>query len=261
MDLGLDQKIMIVSGGARGIGAAICQSLSEEGAIPVILDIRDEEGKQMVNDLKLKGKDSYFIHTDLLNPSEIQMAVKKIIEKYGRLHGLVNNAGTNDGVGLESGNVKGFRESIEKNLTHYFILAQECLPHLKKHEGTIVNIASKVAVTGQGGTSGYAAAKGAQLALTREWAVELLKYDIRVNAILPAEVMTPMYREWIETFEQPGQKLEQIQNKIPLGKRMTTPGEIASMAIFLLSDKSSHITGQYIFVDGGYAHLDRGLNT
>ena len=124
-----------------------------------------------------------------------------------------------------------------------------------------MNIASKTAITGQGGTSGYASAKGAILALTREWAVELLPYSIRVNAIVPAEVMTPLYKQWLETFPDPEQKLKAIIAKIPLGKRMTLPEDIAAMAVFLLSSKAGHITGQHIFVDGGYTHLDRALTS
>jgi L-fucose dehydrogenase len=122
-----------------------------------------------------------------------------------------------------------------------------------------VNIASKTAVTGQGGTSGYASSKGAVLALTREWAVELLEYGIRVNAIVPAEVMTPLYRQWLDTFPDPEAKRQSILSKIPLEKRMTTPDEIAAMVLFLISSRASHITGQHLFVDGGYVHLDRAL--
>src|SRR5262249_48755885 len=130
---------------------------------------------------------------------------------------------------------------------------------LKKSQGCVVNIASKVAVTGQGGTSGYAAAKGAILALTREWAIDLLPYGIRVNSIVPAEVMTPLYQQWLATIPNPQQKLKEIEAKIPLGKRMTRPEEIAATVLFLISAQASHITGQHIFVDGGYVHLDRSL--
>jgi L-fucose dehydrogenase len=122
-----------------------------------------------------------------------------------------------------------------------------------------VNIASKTAITGQGDTSGYASSKGAILALTREWAVELAPYGIRSNAVVPAEVMTPLYRSWLQTFPDPEEKLAGIVARIPLGKRMTTPDEIASMVTFLISAKASHITGQHLFVDGGYVHLDRAL--
>ena len=119
-------------------------------------------------------------------------------------------------------------------------MAHAALPALKASRGSILNIASKVAMTGQGGTSGYAAAKGAQLALTREWAIELLPYGIRVNAILPAEVDTPLYASWLKTFDDPAAKLASIVKNIPLEHRMTTPDEIAATAVFLLSPRSSH---------------------
>src|SRR5581483_7903561 len=123
-----------------------------------------------------------------------------------------------------------------------------------------VNIASKTAITGQGGTSGYASSKGAILALTREWAAELLDYGIRANAIVPAEVMTPLYRQWLSTFSKPEEKLQSILSKIQLDKRMTSPEEIAAMAAFLISARAGHITVQHIFVDVGYVHLDRALS-
>jgi len=114
-------------------------------------------------------------------------------------------------------------------------------------------------MTGQGGTSGYTSSKGAILALTRDWAAELLPYGIRVNALVPAEVMTPLYKQWLSTFPNPEEKLKHIVSKIPLGKRMTQPEEIAAMVLFLISSQASHITGQHVLVDGGYVHLDRAL--
>jgi L-fucose dehydrogenase len=171
----------------------------------------------------------------------------------------VNNAGANDKVGLEGGTPDEFIASLKRNLVHYYTLAHHALPALKKSKGTIVNVSSKVAVTGQGGTSGYAASKGAIFALTREWAAELLPYGIRVNNVVPAEVMTPLYRHWLDTFPNPEAKLADIVSKIPLEKRMTKAEEIAAMVVFLLSSKSGHTTGQHLFVDGGYVHLDRAL--
>ena len=172
----------------------------------------------------------------------------------------MNNAGVNDGVGLEKGSVEGFVESLNKNLVHYYALAHYALEGLKRTKGAIVNISSKVALTGQGNTSGYAAGKGAQLALTREWAAELLEYNIRVNAVLPAEVMTPQYQRWVATLGDPEAELKGITDQIPLGNRMTQASEIAAATVFLLSPtQSAHTTGQHIVVDGGYVHLDRAL--
>ena len=256
MDLQLQDKVILVSGGAKGIGGAISRGLIEEGAIPVIIDPSDMEGKQLVD--LAKGK-ALHLKKRLFSPADAEGVVQEVLSKYGRIDGLVNNAGTNDGVGLEKGSPEAFLQSVEKNVGHYYFLAHYALDALKKSKGTILNISSKTAVTGQGNTSGYVAAKGAQLALTREWAVELLPYHIRVNAIVPAEVYTPMYATWIQSFPNPEGKLDEISRRVPLQNRMTTAEEIANMALFLLSQKASHITGQHIFVDGGYTHLDRAL--
>jgi NAD(P)-dependent dehydrogenase (short-subunit alcohol dehydrogenase family) len=142
---------------------------------------------------------------------------------------------------------------------HYYLMAHYALPALKASKGSIVNISSKTADTGQGGTSAYAASNGGRNALTREWAVELLKYGIRVNSVIVAECWTPLYERWIETLPNPQEKLAAITANIPLENRMTTAEEIANMTVFLLSERSSHTTGQLIYVDGGYVHLDRAL--
>ncbi|KPQ14041.1 MAG: 2-keto-3-deoxy-L-fuconate dehydrogenase [Algoriphagus marincola HL-49] len=255
MDLLLKDKVILISGGAKGIGAAISKYLIEEGGIPVIID-PSPEGEEIL--LLANGKGLH-IPIRLEHPKDAKKAVELTIDKFGSINGIVNNAGANDGVGLENGNPETFAKSVSKNLQHYFDLVHFSVPYLKKSQGSIVNISSKTAITGQGGTSGYVAAKGAQLALTREWAVELLPYQIRVNAVIPAEVMTPLYEKWLSSFPDPDKKLQEISNRIPLGNRMTTPGEIASTVLFLLSEKSAHTTGQHIYVDGGYTHLDRAL--
>jgi NAD(P)-dependent dehydrogenase (short-subunit alcohol dehydrogenase family) len=256
MDLQLQDKIILVSGGAKGIGGAISRGLIEEGAIPVIIDPSDTEGKELVD--FAKGK-ALHLKKRLFSAADAQEVVQETLATFGRIDGLVNNAGTNDGVGLEKGSPEDFLQSVEKNVGHYYFLAHYALEALKRSKGVILNISSKTAVTGQGNTSGYVAAKGAQLALTREWAVELLPYHIRVNAIVPAEVYTPMYATWIQSFPNPEEKLDEISRRVPFQNRMTTASEIANMALFLLSEKASHITGQHVFVDGGYTHLDRAL--
>ena len=255
MDLELKNKVVMVTGGAKGIGAAIVKAAAAEGAIPVIVDRDVEAG----NRLRSQVPASDLIIAELSAAEGSYSVIQKAIEKHGRLDALVNNAGVNDKVGLEHGSPEQYVESLGRNLLHYYNLAHFALPHLKKSRGCIVNISSKTAVTGQGGTSGYASSKGAILALTREWAAELLGYGIRVNAVLPAEVMTPLYRQWLDTFSNPEEKLKTILAKIPLQQRMTQPEEIAAMVVFLLSARAGHITGQHLFVDGGYVHLDRAL--
>lgn len=259
MNLQLRDKVIIVTGGAKGIGEGIVRVLAAEGAITVIIGRNEDDNLKLCNELSANVTGIFQVAVELNNPEECEKAVNEVIKKYGRIDGLVNNAGQNDGVGLENGNYEKFMLSLHKNLIHYYLMAHFALPELKKQKGSIVNISSKTAETGQGNTSAYAASNGGRNALTREWAVELLPYGIRVNAIVVAECWTPLYEKWIQTLQNPDEKLREITSRIPLENRMTTKEEIANMVAFLLSEKSSHTTGQLIHVDGGYVHLDRAL--
>jgi L-fucose dehydrogenase len=261
MDLQLNNKVIIVTGGAKGIGLGISKVLAAEGVIPFIIGRNEEDNMAAVKEIEMAaGSKAKYVTAELIKPEECERAVKQVVAESGRIDGIVNNAGVNDGVGLETGNYEAFMSSLHKNLVHYYLTAHFALPELKKTKGAIVNIGSKTAETGQGNTSAYAASNGGRNALTREWAVELLKYGIRVNAVIVAECFTPLYQTWIKTFDSPDEKLKLITNKIPFGKRMTTAEEIANTVAFLLSEKSSHTTGQLIYVDGGYTHLDRAID-
>jgi L-fucose dehydrogenase len=259
LDLQLKDKVIIVTGGAKGIGAAIVRACAAEGAIPVVVDRDAEAGKHLQSDLQNSDTKCAVINVDLEVAENCGRAIEQTLAKFGQVDALVNNAGRNDKVGLESGSVAEDVASLNRNLVHYYSMAHYALPHLKRSRGAIVNIGSKTAVTGQGSTSGYASSKGAVMALTREWAAELLPCGIRVNTVVPSEVMTPLYRSWLDTFPNPEEKLATILTKIPLDQRMTTVDEIAATVVFLISPKSSHTTGQHLFVDGGYVHLDRAL--
>jgi L-fucose dehydrogenase len=260
MDLGLKDKVIIVTGGGAGIGAGISRACLDEGARVVVLGRRSDNVRQFMAEMESAHADCHLVEAQLEDTTRCGGAIAEIEERFGSIYGLVNNAGINDGVGLENGSVDRFVQSLQKNLIHYYALAHFALPALKRSQGSIVNISSKVALTGQGNTSGYAASKGAQLALTREWAAELLPHNIRVNAVLPAEVMTPLYRRWLDTLGDPDAELKRITDKIPLGRRMTLASEIAAASVFLLSPtQSGHTTGQHLIVDGGYVHLDRAL--
>lgn len=260
MNLQLNNKVIIVTGGAKGIGLGISKVLAGEGAIPFIIGRSEADNMEAVKAIEATGGQAKYVTAELTNPTDCAMAVQQVITQCGRIEGVVNNAGVNDGVSLENGNYESFVASLHKNLIHYFLIAHYALPELKKSKGAIVNIGSKTAETGQGGTSAYAACNGGRNALTREWAVELLPYNIRVNAVIVAECFTPLYETWIKTFDNHQEKLQQITKKIPLENRMTTAEEIANMVAFLLSEKSSHTTAQLIHVDGGYTHLDRAIS-
>jgi L-fucose dehydrogenase len=259
MNLGLKEKVIIVSGGGRGIGEGIANVLATEGAYVAIIDRNENDNQKTIEKIQATGGQAWSFVAELTQPEQCKKAVDEVVKMFGRIDGLVNNAGINDGVGLENGGYEKFIQSLHNNLIHYYLLAHHALPFLKESKGVIVNISSKTAETGQGGTSAYAAANGGRNALTREWAVELLKYGIRVNSVIVSECYTPMYEEWIKSLPNPEETLQKIKEKIPLGKRMTTTEEIANMVAFLLSKKSSHTIGQLIHVDGGYVHLDRAL--
>ncbi|MGB8817803.1 MAG: SDR family oxidoreductase [Rhizobiaceae bacterium] len=258
MDLGLQGKVIIVTGGAAGIGGAISETLAQEGAIPVIF-ARSQPTPEFLARIAALSPNAGWVRVDLSNDDQCRDAVAQARKQWGRIDGLVNNAGTNDGVGLEAG-PEAFRVSLDQNLVHYYLLVHLLQDDLKAAKGAIVNISSKTAVTGQGNTSAYVAAKAAQLGLTREWAAAFAPYGVRVNAVIPAEVMTPMYERWINSMDDPASRLKEITERIPLGGRMTEAAEIAAATVFALSPRSGHTTGQWLFVDGGYTHLDRSLS-
>mgnify|MGYP006272652919 CR=1 FL=1 len=256
MDLQLAGKVVLVTGGSKGIGLGIVKSFLSEGAKVANVNRSAEDGRQLEVESAKRGQDCYFIQADLSDVSACQRAVDATVTRYGRLDVLVNNAGVNDGVGLDAG-PDAFLASLQRNLLHVYAMAHYALPHLKQSQGCIINIGSKVSVTGQGGTSGYAASKGGLNALTREWALDLAQDGIRVNAVIPAEVWTPLYENWLDTMPDPLGTRRAIEDMIPFGQRFTTCEEIADTVVFVASPKSSHTTGQILFVDGGYTHFDR----
>jgi len=257
MELGLKEKIIVVTGGGSGIGASVVDKLSLIGATPVIFD-KSKPDDTFYEIIEKRCPKAIWKTLELCDDKDCKHAVQDILNKLSRIDGLVNNAGINDAVGIGAG-PNEFRKSLDRNLVHYYTMANLCIKELIKTKGAIVNVSSKVVLTGQSGTSAYAAAKGGILALTREWAAEHAGRGLRVNAVIPGEVMTPMYEKWLEGFKTPNEKLKQITSRIPLEKRMTKVEELAMPIVFLLSQWAGHITGQFLLVDGGYSHLDRAL--
>ena len=257
MDLHLKDKVVIVTGGGAGIGSGISQVLAEEGAVPIILG-RSALTPEFEAQMRALQPRFEFHALDLRDEAAMRRVVDDVIARHGALHGLVNNAGVNDHISLEAGPTP-FVESLERNLLHVYTLTHLCAPHLRQTSGAIVNIGSKTSLTGQGDTSGYIAAKGALLGLTREWAVALRHEGVRVNAVVVAECWTPLYEREMAKFPDPAATRAAIEKRIPLGQRMTTTREIADTVVFTLSDRASHTTGQWLVVDGGYTHLDRAI--
>ena len=242
MDLQLKGKVVLITGGGSGIGSGISLRLAAEGAIPVILG-RSPLTKEFTSEMEAITNNYEFIQIDLNEADKIKSIVDSVAKKYGGIYAVVNNAGANDNKAIEETTWQEFEKSLHGNLTHYYEL-----------------VGSKTALTGQGKTSAYAAAKGAILGLTREWAAAFLPYGVRSNAIVVSECWTPLYANWIKTFDNPEERKKVITDKIPFERRFTTIEEIANTAVFVISSLSSHTTGQWIYVDGGYVHLDRALS-
>ena len=255
MDLELTGKVVIVTGGAKGIGAATVEAFAEEGSRVAVVDRDAESGAALAASL---GSSVQFIEADLSESEACRRAVEQTVSAFGGVDVLVNNAGFNDGLGLDTP-PEEFMTSVRSNLLHVYAMTHHALPHLQTGPGCIVNLGSKVSVTGQGRTSGYAAAKGAVNALTREWALALAPEGVRVNCVLPAECLTDQYERFFQSQPNPAAAQQAIGNLVPLGQRLTTPEEIAHTIVFLASPRSSHTTGQLVFVDGGYTHFDRAV--
>lgn len=257
MDLRLDNKVVVITGGLKGIGGGITLSLAKEGAIPLIISrSQNSSFEKQLGQFK-----NYKVYTfDLKDYEKIPNLVNEILQDFPNIYALVNNAGMNDNLSIEEHGINEVIESYKNNLFHYYELTRCLLPSIKENQGNILNIVSKTGITGQGKTSAYASAKAAQMGLTREWACAFAKDGVRVNAIAPAEVMTPLYEKWLQNFSNPQDQYNAIASKIPLGKRFTSIEEIADFATFIISPRSSHTTGQIFHIDGGYVHLDRALN-
>jgi NAD(P)-dependent dehydrogenase (short-subunit alcohol dehydrogenase family) len=256
MDLELRNQVVLITGGARGIGAATVGAFAAEGARVAFVDRDEPSGTALA--YRLPG--SVFLHADLTDDAACARVVAEALGAFGRLDVLVNNAGVNDKVALED-SPAAFLESLRRNLIHVFAVTHYARAALVAARGVIINISSKVSVTGQGRTSGYAAAKGAVNALTREWALALAPDGIRVNTVVPAECDSDQYERWFQSQPDPEAARGRVARLVPLGKRLTHPEEVADAILWLSSARSSHITGQLLYVDGGYTHLDRAATS
>jgi L-fucose dehydrogenase len=214
MELCLQNKVIVITGNGKGNTENLIRVLSDEGAILVIVGRNVYNHLNLKQEIEISGSKVILVEAELGHPAECENAVRNIIQKYGCIDGLVNDAGVNEGMGLDLSGI--FLQCIQKNLVHYYLMTHFVLPYLKKTKGAIVNVSFILTETDQGNSAVYTVSTGGINALTREWAVELLKYGIRVNSVI-------------------------VKECVP---------EIANVVAFLLSQKSSHTTGQLIRYSG-----------
>lgn len=258
MNLGLKDKVVIVTGGTKGIGAGIVRSMAAEDAIVICVNRSGPEGPQMEEEIAAKGQRMKYIAAELTDIAECKRVIDFVKEEYGRIDVIVNNAGGNNQIGLDA-EPEVFLRGMQDNLVHYFALVHYAHDELIKNKGNIVNIGSHVSITGQGKTSAYVAAKGAINGLTREWAAYFCDKGVRVNCVVPGSVWTNSYVKWAAMFPDPAERRRQAEQNIPFGRRMTTVEEFADVVVFVASERAGHLTGEIILNDGGYSRLDRVL--
>lgn len=252
-------KVCVVTGGARGIGAAIAYRLGLEGCSVAILDIDKAAGEYRINEFKSKGIEAIFIHADVSNEDQVSKAMDLVYRKYSSLNILVNNAGVGySGKYLEEQTFEEWRRIIDVNLTGAWLCSKYAVKYMKKTGGVIINIASTRAFQSEPNTEPYSASKGGLIALTHSLAISLARYRIRVLAISPGWIDTSVWQVPSAT-----QKLTPLDHAWHPTGRVGKPEDIASLVAFLASDEASWITGINIIIDGGVStkmvYLDENI--
>lgn len=249
-------RVVIITGGASGIGQGCAEVFHGEGGRVVILDRDQTAGRKLADELNQIADDrAHFIGCDVANASQLINAISQAASRWQRLDCLINNAGIHPpDTPIEQTDDQLLHDVFQVNFVSTFTASRTALPLLKPHVGSIINMSSMTAVLGQKNSTAYSASKGAQLSLTKSLALEAAPFGVRVNAVLPGNVDTPLMRSWAATLSDPNEALAKIAALQPLG-RMASPQEIGRVCLFLATEDASFITGQGLHVDGG-ASLD-----
>ncbi len=249
-------RTVVITGGSRGIGAGCVNVFAREGAKVALLDICLEEGQRLADQWNSTGPGQVHVfHCDARDTQRIPAVIDEVAAHFGQIDCLINNVGVHPpATMIDDTRLEDVEALLRVNFLSTFAASKAAIPYLRKTRGTIVIMSSMTAVLGQHQSSAYAATKGAQLSLTKALAVELGPQGIRVNAILPSNVDTPLMRDWAATLPDPESALRRVSELQVLG-RMADPEEIGRVSLFLATEDSSFVTGQGIEVEGG-ASLD-----
>jgi len=249
----LHDKVAVVTGGSKGIGLGCARVFARHGAKVVLAARGEEAGSAAEKELADAGHTALFVPTDVTREQDVRALIDASVERFGRLDCLVNNAGWHPpAMTIDETGVEEFEQLLRLNLTSTFMGCKFAVPHLRQTRGSIVNMSSEVALIGQAAAPSYVATKGGLISLTRALALDLAPDGVRVNAVCPAGVMTPLMREWADTQYDPEAALAMVDSWHPIG-RMATIEEIGEVCAFLASDEAAFVTGQVICPDGGAA--------
>ncbi len=246
-------KVAIVTGGSKGIGFGCARVFARHGAQVVMASRGEEEGRKAEEQLRQTGADVAFFPCDVTREDDLVNVIAYTVERYGQLDCMLNNAGWHPpATPIDQISASDFESLLRLNLTSTFLGCKYAIPHLRKTKGSIINMSSAVALMGQHAASSYVATKAGQIGLTRALALDLAPEGIRVNAVCPAGVRTPLVEEWAASEYDPAEALRMVDRWHPLG-RMATIDEIGEVCAFLASAEASFLTGQTICPDGGAA--------
>ncbi len=239
----LQNKVAVITGGASGIGAATAKLFVSEGAKVVIVDLNEEKGKAFETELKALNGEALFVKANITSEEDVANIFKQTVEAFGRVDVVFNNAGIGRVHSSHDLEYSEWRNTVNVDLDGVFLVAREAIREmLKTGGGTIVNTASMFGLVGSSGSAAYNAAKGGVINLTRSLAVEYAEQNIRVNALCPGFIDTPII---------PEESKQALAEATPM-KRLGQAEEMATAVLFLASDDSSFMTGNYLTVDGGY---------
>jgi len=246
----LQGKVAIVTGSGRGIGQGIARVFSQEGAKVAVVDIGEDIGKNMADELGAAEGKAIFVHADLKSGESVQKMVHTTIKTFGKLDILVNNAGYHLSKNVEETSEEEWEFIINTNLRSTFLCSKYALPHLRKTRGNIINISSMVGIVGQPNAGAYSATKGGQIAMSKGMAIDFAPDGIRVNVICPGWIQTPLVEDWFSQQNDPEASRKYIFGQHPLG-RIGTIEECGKAALFLASDDAAFVTGITLPIDGG----------
>lgn len=249
-------RVVIVTGGGKGIGAGCVKVFAAQGGRVAILDMDRSAGEKLAQEISgASAGTAKFYHCDVSDLPAFEKSINQVVADWGRLDCLINNAGIHPpAMSIDETSLESVDRLMRINFLSSFAGAKFAAPHLRRTKGTIVMMSSMTAVLGQEKSAAYAASKGAQLSLTKALALEFGRDGVRVNAVLPSNVDTPLMREWAATLDDPETALKRVSEMQVFG-RMAAPEEIGRVCLFLATEDSSFVTGQGIEVEGG-ASLD-----
>ena len=245
----LSGKVVVVTGGANGIGLGCAQVMARHGASIVIADIDEEAGPEAEANLREMGGQALFVPTDVSQSEPVAQMVEQTVAEYGRLDCMLNNAGTHISKTVFDQTEEEWDRLINTNLKSYFLCTKAALDHLVAAKGSIINMSSMVGLVGQSRAMAYCASKGGIVAMTKALALDLAPYGVRANCICPGWVVTPLVEDWFNQQPDPEEARQYIYSVHPLG-RIATVEEVGEAAAFLSSDAASFITGIALPVDG-----------